>query len=227
MRFLKIKLLLNVFLGFPLWCTAQNDCHPDVNFHLPQYIIGYGSLMLESSKQRTYQFKEKNIPIILSGYKRAWMIHGYMKSQATTFLGIKEDKLNSKLNAVVFKVDSLKQIESLDKRETGYCRKLVNPKKIRVLDIKSRIDGQQWVYIPKDKLIDYPSSKFPISEYYVDIFIAGCLEIEKQYQLAGFTKQCISSTDLWTHDFDQKIPRKLIPLKFDRQIAHHFLINNL
>jgi hypothetical protein len=128
---------------------------------------------------------------------------------------------------VVFKVESLKQIESLDKREVGYCRKLVNPQQIRVLSGNTKIVGQHWVYLPKHDFIDSPSTNFPISEYYVDIFIAGCLDLEKQYKLTGFAKQCISSTHLWVHDFDQRIPQELIPLKFDRQTAHDFLKNNL
>ena len=66
-----------------------------------------------------------------------------------------------------------------------------------------------------------------MSAYYIDIFIAGCLDLENKYDLKGFAKFCLTSTRYWDRNYDPNIPNELKPLKFGRKTAHQFLIKNL
>jgi hypothetical protein len=228
MRFFKIFFYINLCLQSCIAFADYFQCHPKINLKMQQYIIGYGSLMLEASKLQTDSFTHSNIPILLSGYERGWIIHGFMKTKATTFLGIREDLKDKILNAVMFRIDDSKQIMRLDEREKGYCRKLVDLKNIKMLLNKPmKLSGQLWVYIPRNKKIERPSREYPMSTYYIDIFIAGCIDIEKKYKLKGFAKQCLTSTRYWDRTYDPNIPNELKPLRFDRKKAHQFLIKNL
>src|SRR5687768_16078311 len=61
--------LISILLLLPLPSFAF-DCHPEINPNLPQYIVGYGSLMDESSKKRTDPSTEESVPVLVKGYKR-------------------------------------------------------------------------------------------------------------------------------------------------------------
>jgi hypothetical protein len=52
------------------------DCHPEINPNLPQYIVGYGSLIDDTSKKRTDPSAEESVPVLIKGYKRIWAGHG-------------------------------------------------------------------------------------------------------------------------------------------------------
>ncbi|MFT4058390.1 MAG: hypothetical protein QM652_02465 [Legionella sp.] len=65
----KFALIILLPLSLPSFAF---DCHPEINPNLPQYIVGYGSLIDETSKRRTDPSAEDNVSILIKGYKRIW-----------------------------------------------------------------------------------------------------------------------------------------------------------
>lgn len=42
--------------------------------------------------------------------------------------------------------------------------------------------------------------RYPIVQTYVDVFLAGCIEIEETYNLTGYKDACITSTQGIVHE---------------------------
>ncbi len=178
-------------IGFP------GPCHIQVNPSKPQYIIGYGSLMSESSKHDTYHSVGENSPILLNGYQRGWFARGLYHWHATTFLGA-IDQPNQNMNAVIFKV-SPSVVGVFDKRERNYCRNQVNFADIKWLSHKLDVTNAQiWIYKPNHSIRLKPSKAYPIYQTYIDIFLQGCVELEKKFHLKEFSKNCVIKTTEWS-----------------------------
>ena len=174
------------------------DCHPKIDVKQKQFIIGYGSFMLENSRNFTCKNISKNQPMWLNGYQRGWFAHGLWSSgKPATFLGLKHDLTADPVNAVYFQVKDPKQLVLFDAREKWYCRELVSPKQRKVLSVKKAPLGQYWVYVQQPKYFGTPDAHHPIYPEYVGIFVLGCYQTEKQCQVPGFALQCLQQTHHW------------------------------
>lgn len=171
-------------------------CRPVPDMAMSQFIIGYGSLMQEQSKQEDSANVGKNLPIYITGFDRGWIEHSTEPRFGTTYLGVKS-KPNHKMNAVYFKLNAADDIHNYDKRENTYCRVAVSKDKIQSLGGIDLPEGQYWIYTTVSKG-DKPSKQFPLVQSYVDIFLSGCLDLEKQYHLQGFAKDCVNTTSNWS-----------------------------
>ena len=69
--------------------AGADDCHPPLDPSKRQYIVGYGSLMQSSSKRMTEPNAGSNLPILVTGFQRAWNTHGVYP---TTYLGVRPSK---------------------------------------------------------------------------------------------------------------------------------------
>ena len=198
-----ISLLLLPYTAFAL------NCHPKVNTQLPQYIIGYGSLIDEQSKKRTDSTAEESLPALITGYRRSWSVHGNLPGLNTTFLAVSEDQASS-FNGVIYKLSAPEQIEEYDKRESLYCRKELSSDQLNVYTIVLPTQKQMWIYIPIENPHLYPTQKFPIVQSYVDTFLRGCIHIEEHFKIKNFAKDCIKSTDQWSMHWinDRVFPRR-------------------
>ena len=186
------KLILFNFIFISL-SLAQNNCHPDINSEKNNYIIGYGSLMQKSSREKTTPEIKSIYPITIAGYQRIWGVAD--KKNGISYLAITKNK-NSKLNAAYYKV-SPQQILKTDDRELFYCREKINSRNINSLSAKSLDNGDYWAYvIPKSKII-LPSSENPLVQSYVDIFLDGCFQIEYESNITGFAQDCYTTTVEW------------------------------
>lgn len=185
------------------------DCHPQIDAALPQYIIGYGSLINEESKRRTAPLVGDNLPIYLTGYERGWFLQGTNVGFSTTFLGVKKNA-KAKMNAVIFYLPDHHEINALDTREMNYCRVLVNEDAIQLLTSQPLPKAQYWMYMPPAHKLAIADEKHPITQGYVDLFLSGCLRLEKKYKLDGFAHDCITTTSNWsTHWVNDRIfPRR-------------------
>jgi cation transport regulator ChaC len=162
------------------------------------YIFGYGSLICKEAREKTSKTK-KAIPVLVKNLKRGW----YLKSppeMGIMGLGIKEEK-GMRCNGVVFEI-SKKDLNSFDKREIGYYRKKIENKDITVLEAKSKVKGDVFVYIPKK--INLPSKKYPLAQSYIDVILTGCFSFGDK-----FTKEFIQGTDGWSNHWinDRENPR--------------------
>ena len=69
----------------------KSDCRPDFDSSQKQYIIGYGSLMQDESRQRTTPNTGLSYPVEIRGYRRGWYITGPRIGFGATFLGVVPD----------------------------------------------------------------------------------------------------------------------------------------
>ncbi len=152
-------------------------CHPPLDATQPQYIIGYGSLMETASKERTAPTAGENLPILLRGFERGWFMRGSSDSP-TTYLGAIANSQAS-MNAVIYRVPLLQEVEATDIREGGYCRFPVNPQQIVMLDRSVTPQGQIWIYVVPPDRVATPSADFPIVQSYVESCWGGAWKLRK------------------------------------------------
>lgn len=216
-----------------VWATgpasAAGDCHPEFDQTLPQFIVGYGSLMEEASKQRTAPDTGLNRPVLVRGFQRAWNARGNEIGFSTTYLGVDAPKTGEErkvageatddplMYAAAYQDFSSEGIAGTDARETFYCRYPVTADKIELLDGWTFPDTAQiWIYaLPRGHDGDLPSERWPIVQSYVDIFITGCLDLadrvdHNRYPELKFAEACITTTKGWSQHWvnDRIYPRR-------------------
>ena len=193
--------------SMPSQFELADSCHPSTSGNETQYIIGYGSLMEQESKQRTSPLAGPNLPIRVQGFERGWMIHGSVYSM-TTYLAI-ITKPNAQMNAVIYSVSEA-EILKTDTREEGYCRILVAPKQFQLLSGTLQEDAEIWIYVVPLERVNIPTPQFPIVQSYVDIVIKGCMQLEEKYNLPGFAEECVTTTSNWSKYWvnDRIFPRR-------------------
>lgn len=185
-----------IILLFPILSFAF-DCYPEINSNLPQYIIGYGSLIDEISKKRTDPSAEESVPILIKGYKRIWAGHGNLPGVNATFLSVIKDRSSSFIG-VSYKLGDPENIKNYDKRETIYCRKQINSDSFVFLSQSANFSPKQvWLYTIASTENQFPTKDFPIVQSYVDIFIRGCIQIEDKFKITNFAKECVETSDGW------------------------------
>ncbi len=191
--------LLSIVLGISAQAFAKpnENCHPDANPNLSQYILAYGSLMETSSEKATDNGSGENKPVLIDHYQRGWFAKGLSIGLSTTYLGVIK-KTNAHFNGTLFKLASAHSLKNYDRRERYYCRVLVPGKQIHLLIEQKLPRGEYWIYALKPELMAPPSARYPIVQSYVDIFLAGCLEIEEKYHLKNFAAACVNTTGDWS-----------------------------
>ena len=204
--FIQISLMLGIVTSYVF---AADPCYPKVSQQANNYIIGYGSLMQRESRQATHPNAIDVYPIEVKGFKRIWGIKG--GDYKTTFLTLVKDS-KAALNAVYYPAADFDILEA-DEREMGYCRVLVSKKDMQPLGLKYMPDGVYWVYAQKENKIYLPNKEYPIAQSYVDVFLDGCTQIGKTYNISEFLDECISQTygwpienDAWVND--RQFPRR-------------------
>jgi hypothetical protein len=189
--------------------AEADDCHPALDPSKPQYIVGYGSLMQSSSKRMTEPNAGINLPIVVTGFQRAWNTHGVYP---TTYLGVRPSK-SARMAAALYR-DFLHDGKlGADAREMSYCRVAVAPARVEMLDSSTVPSPSQiWIYVNKPESLAPPDAENPIVQSYVDIFITGCLELQARVADPDldFVAQCVRTTDGWSKHWvnDRLQPRR-------------------
>lgn len=190
--------------------TSGPDCRPLPDADRPQYIIGYGSLMQDESRKRTTPQSGPAHPVEVVGYRRGWFAKGDPQGFSTTFLGALPEP-RGLVNAVIYRVEPGELAET-DRRESSYCRENVPLSAIKTLEIGPfQIPaGQVWIYVNGLQTIATPSTRYPIVQSYVDIFLSGCLEQERRFAVKGFAQSCLTTTSDWSEHWvnDRLLPRR-------------------
>lgn len=216
---LSASLLLALVLITKTYADTPNCiCHPTPDNQLPQYIIAYGSLMETISKNNTDSSSGENKPVMINHYQRGWFAKGLSVGLSTTYLGIIKHS-NAHFNGTIFRLATPNTLKNYDQREKYYCRVSVPTSFIHPLDHHPLPKGQFWIYEIKPGFMAEPSEKYPLVESYVDIFLSGCLEIEKNFHLQDFTAECIKTTTNWSPHWvnDRVYPRR--PFVFEPNAA--------
>lgn len=190
--------------------APAGECYPAADASRSQYIVGYGSLMQDESRKRTSPQAGPAHPVQVEGYRRGWFARPQAVGFAPTFLGARPDR-QGHFNAVIYQVDA-DELLATDKRERSYCRARVATPDMTPLesDFHPAPDGQAWIYVSKPENVATPTSRYPIVQSYVDIFVAGCFEQEQRFGLPGFSRQCLSTTTDWSEHWvnDRVYPRR-------------------
>ena len=206
MRFVVLVLVL---LG-QVAVAIADDCHPEVDLRVPQYMVGYGSLMQSASKLSTEPDAGISLPVLVTGFQRGWNTHGVYP---TTYLGVQPSK-SAKMAAAIYR-DFLHEGKlRSDAREIDYCRVQVPPDALELLDASSLPSPSQvWVYVNKPDTLAPPDDDNPIVQSYVDIFITGCLELQERVvadKKLDFVEACVRTTEGWSKYWvnDRPMPRR-------------------
>ena len=190
------KILIFIFLLSTSLVNAQNcNLNPSKKLGLKNFIIGYGSLMEEGSRTRTNPNAKIAKPIMVKGFERIWGHNG--GNYKITFLTLVK-KENSVINAVYYRV-SLNSLKKFDRRESSYCRIKVSHDDLIFYDKKIKNNNSSfWIYAANPKRLKNPTEEHPIVQSYVDIFMNGCLQIQKKYKIKDFANACIKTTKGWS-----------------------------
>jgi len=225
--FKKIFFSLLLIINNNICYAKQLACFPAVDSSQSQYIVGYGSLMNDQSRTSTANDIGEAFPVWVKGFLRGWFARGDLPGPNTTFLGVVEDA-HSVMNAAIYSLNAA-SIKQYDKRELFYCRKLVKPAQMRFLTKTSLPSGQVWIYVSAKNEVKLATARYPLISSYVDIFLSGCLHIEKKYKIKGFAEQCIDTTHNWSSYWvnDRIYPRRPWQYQPDALAIDHLLKEKL
>lgn len=189
---------------------------------MADYIIGYGSLINQSSRQRSSPSSYDAIPVKIKGFTRGWFARTGVVGYSTTYLGcVKSDSylLSGKvrfefMNGVLYKVEE-KELNVLDKRERRYSRRLVPCKDVKGYNSVIPSDANFWIYENefKDESVfeqSFPNKNFPIIQSYVDMCLEGCIGFDISIGDSVFTKDFFDTTFGWNKYWanDRIYPRR-------------------
>lgn len=190
---------------------------------LPDYILGYGSLIEFASRTHTAPNALYVRPVRANNLVRGWFAQSTGPGYSPTYLGAcKPDQMRTRpagrphLNGVLYFV-SKTELAATDARENaGYQRVAVPVADITMLDGGSVPAGNIWIYLNKFARGKYaedyiPSAVYPLVQSYIDICVNGAMEIESNFpSAAGFTDDLINSTLFWSNFWvnDRPMPRR-------------------
>lgn len=152
-----------------------------------KYLFAYGSLI--NSESRNYSISRRNgRPARLIGYKRGWFLQD--PDEQVSGLGIIPFP-DSACNGVLFEINN-EDVSKLDTRELphGYQRVCLDKAQLILLETGSAPETSFWAYLVSKAGI--PDSECPIIQSYLDVVIAGCLEIGQE-----FAEEFINTTFSW------------------------------
>jgi len=189
--------------------AKADDCRPKLDPSRAQYIVGYGSLMQSASKRMTEPRAGINLPVLVTGFQRAWNHRG---TYPTTYLGVEPAKSARMAAALYRSFLEDGKLES-DAREFSYCRAAVEPAAIQMLDGSTvPSPAEIWIYVDKPESLAPPAAHYPITQSYVDIFITGCMELQERVSEpdVDFVEQCVVTTRDWSKHWvnDRLQPRR-------------------
>ncbi len=223
MKFLNILLFFSLFsfqaLANPTSCN-QTPAQGSNN-----YIIGYGSLMERESRMSTNPNAKLVEPILIKNFERLFGHSG--GNYKTTFLTLIE-KNGAKVNGVYYAV-TLEDIIKTDQREKSYCRIKVNSNDLDFYGRKVKLENTNfWVYAANVERLQKPTATHPIVQSYVDIFLNGCFQIQEEFKLESFAKDCVETTKEWSEHWvnDRIHPRRPFAIanamKIDQLLSKYF-----
>jgi len=195
-----------------------------------QFVFGYGSLINRESRSKTVGADGAGtaIPVLVNGLRRGW--NARIRSDecqnwpcSMTALGVVFEE-NESSNGVLVLVSDDKLVK-LDERESGYIRRQIGVGAISFLT-EQAIPPAAIVYA---YVWDTPlpaNEEFPILQSYVDVVMAGCLELgSERVDLGGFPADFVRGTRGWdSYWVDDRMQPKYIramsetPLLLARQI---------
>jgi len=124
---------------------------------------------------------------------------------------------------------TLEDIIKTDQREKSYCRIKVNSNDLDFYGRKVKLENTNfWVYAANVERLQKPTATHPIVQSYVDIFLNGCFQIQEEFKLESFAKDCVETTKEWSEHWvnDRIHPRRPFAIanamKIDQLLSKYF-----
>lgn len=205
-------LALTVMLTGAPGLALADACHPVIDTSKTQYIVGYGSLMQQASKERTAPDAGPSRPVLVDGFQRAWNARGSLVGSSTTYLGVRPAGW-ARMVAAIYPNPDPEELRATDRREEFYCRESVPADAVQMLDGQPAPTGAEiWIYVNKPDSVFPPDARFPIVQSYVDIFVTGCMELAEKVRsnAIDFVEGCVRTTEGWSQNWvnDRLMPRR-------------------
>ena len=185
-----------LFMASLISIWAQDHCHPQIGDN--DYVVGYGSLMSQTSAERTVERILSRHPVVINGFVRTFDAHVEIFNLGIAFLSVSPHE-TERLNGVMMSL-SKQDIEAMDGREKSYCRQSIPHDSIQITDgyAFSDPDSKVWIYVLENKDdSEVTTSKFKVVQSYVDVFLDGCLDINQEFDLSDFARDCVNLTKGW------------------------------
>jgi hypothetical protein len=164
-----------------------------MSFESENYVVGFGSLLSDDSRRRFSDINCQAIPVVISGWRRAWMTRSLDEQQ--THLSALVDE-GASFNAALLPIEQISP--QLIRREQDYEFVKVDSRQLSVavnqplLDFSYELANKN-LWICQTKKSESASPNYPICQTYLDTCLAGCLEIG----MRGFCLEFLQSTAGW------------------------------
>lgn len=203
--------------------------YPAINPNARQFMIGYGTLMQQQSRQRTHPEIVDVYPVMVEGVQRVWGLAD--TTYGMTYLTAIDDPTAS-FNAVYYQCTP-EDIRQCDQREYSYYREKIDQSRLHALGLSTLMEGDYWMYVMPASTITLPTADTPLVQSYIDVVLDGCFQIESQFHLDDFASQFYATTRGWpdgqekqAHWINDRIhPRRPAAtpsgLKIDRLLSSH------
>jgi len=167
------------------------------------YILGYGSLLSQYSRQTYSGLNETVIPVVASGWKRSWTVR--YPDEGATYLGVRSAQ-GENLEAALVPAQVTPEIRH---RERGYEIIELDPDTLQTKNPSAMTlpDAKFWIVVNQAPM--KAETNCPIPQTYVDTCLIGCLETGGPDMMNHF----IQTTELWDGHWinDRDWARKLYP----------------
>lgn len=178
--------------------VLANSCFPPPDKSVPQYVVGYGSLLYEQAASPGRVTSEPAIPIWVYGFRRGWL----SRTRQDNFVRLTElgvvPFVGGRFNGVLIGVPPT-GIRVIDRQQPQACRVQISSTQLEAMNsAEIPSSGQFWIYQTRVKYINKPAGSYPILMSEVDQFLTGCIEQGQRFDLKSFASDCVATTWNWS-----------------------------
>ena len=178
--------------------VLANSCFPPPDKSVPQYVVGYGSLLYEQVASPGRVTSEPAIPVWVYGFRRGWL----SRTRQDNFVRLTElgvvPFVGGRFNGVLIGVPPT-GIRVIDRQQPQACRVQISSTQLEAMNnVEIPSSGQFWIYQTQVKYINKPAGSYPILMSEVDQFLTGCIEQGQRFDLKSFASDCVATTWNWS-----------------------------
>ena len=178
--------------------VLANTCFPPPDKSVPQYVVGYGSLLHEQVTSSGRAASAPAIPVWVYGFRRGWLSRTHQDNFVRlTELGV-VPFVGGRFNGVLIGVPPT-GISLIDRQQPQACRVPISSTQLAAMNnAEMPSSGQFWIYQTQAKYINKPAGSYPILMSEVDQFLTGCIEQGQRFDLTSFASDCVATTWNWS-----------------------------
>ena len=178
--------------------VLASSCFPSPDKSVPQYVVGYGSLLHEQVTSSGRAASAPAIPVWVDGFRRGWLSRTHQDNFVRlTELGV-VPFVGGRFNGVLIDVPPT-GIRVIDRQQPQACRVQISSTQLEAMNnVEIPSSGQFWIYQTQVKYINKPAGSYPILMSEVDQFLTGCIEQGQRFDLKSFASDCVATTWNWS-----------------------------